>query len=409
LLEGLTLYPDRGTRLINNYPPLSFYIVAGLAKLTGSVLVAGRLLAWAGYLGCAVLIGLILRRMRCSGSGALLGGAFFAAVIAIRCDLYVGMFDPQLPAQAVMLTGLLVLLGARRRDAVLAAALMVAGGFIKHSLIALPISVTIWLALYHRRLLLAWVLAGALFAGAGLAACMAAFGPEFAAGLSAPRYLDVGSGVRKVLRWLSPIQLPCILALLPPLLGGAEAALVGIYLPVALVTGVIGASPKATNYNMIFELLVAVSLGIGLLAGRFAPRIPSGWVALATAASLVLTAADLATAETLSWRAWSAARRERQAQAQAIVDTLRRTPGPALCGTLLYCVEAGKPFVYDPLNWGMAPGQDQTSLIEDIENRRFSVIQLDNENFYFTPEVQEAIRRAYRATVEQPSLYLPLQ
>src|ERR1700760_2264389 len=30
VLDGLPLYPDRSTHLINNYPPLSFYIVAAV-------------------------------------------------------------------------------------------------------------------------------------------------------------------------------------------------------------------------------------------------------------------------------------------------------------------------------------------------------------------------------------------
>ena len=327
VLQGLPLYPDRATRLVNNYPPLSFYIVAAVAKLTGAVLVAGRAVAWFSFFGCASLIGMILRRMACSAAGALYGAVFFAAVIATRCDLYVGMFDPQLLGQLFMLSGLLALLGARGRSAPSrggaagAAVLMVAGGFVKHSLIALPVSVALWLAWCHRTLFWAWLMAGVAAAGVGLAACMAAFGPEFVAGLLVPRHFDVAAGLRKVLRWLLPIELPCILATLPLALGGDHARLVGIYLVVALGAGVLGASPAATNYNMIFELLVAVSLGLGLLIGSrpIAARIPSGWVALAGAACLWITAVELATAETSNWRVWSAQQNDRAVRRPAAV------------------------------------------------------------------------------------------
>ena len=96
ILQGVPLYPDRSTQLINNYPPLSFYLTALLSQLTGSVLVAGRAFAWFGFGASATLIGLSLRRMGSSPAGAWFGGLFFAACLATRFDLYVGMFDPQL-------------------------------------------------------------------------------------------------------------------------------------------------------------------------------------------------------------------------------------------------------------------------------------------------------------------------
>ena len=58
---------------------------------------------------------------------AVFGALFFAAALAIRCDLYVGMFDPQLLGQMLMLAGLLALLSRPDRlGVVLAAALVVA-------------------------------------------------------------------------------------------------------------------------------------------------------------------------------------------------------------------------------------------------------------------------------------------
>ena len=409
VLDGLALYPERSTQLINNYPPLSFYIVAAVAKLTGSVLGAGRAVAWASYLGCAGLIGLVLRRLGANWAGAGLGALFFATAIAVRCDLYVGMFDPHFTGLMLMLAGLLVLLRGGTAATVLAAALMAAGGFVKHSLIGLPITATLWLALFRPRQLLAWLLAGAAFVAAGLAACVAAYGPEFAAGLGVPRHVDIANGVRKVLKWVAPLQLPGAVAVLPVLLGGAEAALVGIYLVVALGTAVIGAAPQSTNYNMIFEVLAAISLGLGLAAGRFAPRIPSGWVALAAAASLVLAAAELGTAQTTSWRAWSAEQQRREALAVRTIAAIRSAPGPALCGTLLYCFAAGKPFAYDPLNYGTAPGEDQSGLRADIARGHFGVIQLDYDNMYFTAATRDAVARAYVPVSETLGVFVPLR
>ena len=408
ILQGVPLYPDRSTQLINNYPPLSFYLAALLSQVTGSVLVAGRALAWFGYGACATLVGLSLRQMGSSAIGAWFGALFFAACLATRFDLYVGMFDPQLLGQALMLTGLLVLLARQTLlGVVIAAVLIVAGGFFKHNLIALPLTVTFWLAWFRPRLFVPWLASVVLLLAAELAACAAVFGPEFAAGLSVPRRLDLAEGVRKVLHWLLPLELPCVLATLSLTLGGPYAALVGINLAVSLAVGVIGAAPWATNYNMLFELIVAVSLALGLLVGRPAQRVPGGWVALAASGSLWVTALVLGTSVTTSWSAWSAQQQGRNAQAMADVALIRATPGPVLCGTLLLCFEAGKPLAYDPLNYGQRPGEDQSGLRQDIATQRFALIQTDMANLYFNTASLDAIHQYYRDIPGHPGLLTP--
>ena len=408
ILQGVPLYPDRSTQLINNYPPLSFYLAALLSHLTGSVLVAGRVLAWFGYGACATLIGLCLRRMGSNAAGAWFGGLFFAACLATRFDLYVGMFDPQLLGQAVMLTGLLVLLSRQTVAGVMIAALcIVLGGFFKHSLIALPLTITFWLAWFRPRLFIPWLGSVVILVAAGLAACAALFGPEFASGLMMPRRMDLTEGVRKVLRWLLPLELPCVLATLALTLDGPYAALVGIHLAISLAVSVIGAAPWATNYNMLFELIVAVSLGLGLLVGRPMQRLPGGWAALAASGSLWVTALVLGTSVTSSWGAWSAQQQGRDNQATADIALIRATPGPVLCGTLLLCFEAGKPLAYDPLNYGQRPGEDQSGLRQDIETQRFALIQTDMANLYFNPASLDAIRQHYREVPGHPGLLAP--
>ncbi len=45
VLGGSPLYPDPSGYLVNNYPPLSFYVVAALGRLLGDTIVAGRILS----------------------------------------------------------------------------------------------------------------------------------------------------------------------------------------------------------------------------------------------------------------------------------------------------------------------------------------------------------------------------
>src|ERR1700712_1766711 len=56
-MTGAPLYPQG--LMVNNYPPLSFYVVGALGSLTGDPIMAGRLLSAVGFLvsaGCIIAI-----------------------------------------------------------------------------------------------------------------------------------------------------------------------------------------------------------------------------------------------------------------------------------------------------------------------------------------------------------------
>src|SRR6201986_1965978 len=55
-LAGGPLYPAKDSLMINNYPPLSFYLVGGLTRLTHDAVIAGRLLAAVSFLAVCGLI-----------------------------------------------------------------------------------------------------------------------------------------------------------------------------------------------------------------------------------------------------------------------------------------------------------------------------------------------------------------
>src|SRR5438034_11815327 len=56
-----------------------------------------------------------------------------------------------------------------RKALVGAAVLMVLAGTVKHLLIALPLAVTVWIAVYRRQVLVTWLISGAAVLGVGLA------------------------------------------------------------------------------------------------------------------------------------------------------------------------------------------------------------------------------------------------
>src|SRR5215813_12502205 len=66
-MGGGALYPSPDTLIVNNYPPLSFYVLGGLGKVFGDSLYVGRLVSLLSVLGLAALIARVVLQL---GGGA---------------------------------------------------------------------------------------------------------------------------------------------------------------------------------------------------------------------------------------------------------------------------------------------------------------------------------------------------
>src|ERR1044071_1632659 len=78
LRTGHPLYPRPPSLMVNNYPPLSFYMVGALTELTGDAVIAGRFLSLLSFLAACALIAPITRRMGGGLRGMVLAVVFFA-------------------------------------------------------------------------------------------------------------------------------------------------------------------------------------------------------------------------------------------------------------------------------------------------------------------------------------------
>ncbi len=426
VLTGLPLYPGNSAPIINNYPPLSFYLVAALSYLTGDIPLTGRLMSWAAFLGCTLSIGGLLGRMGCHWIGIICGAVVWAMLMTVRFDLYVGMFDPQMTAHCVMLVGACLLLG-RLRNATLrtlcSAALVVTAGAIKHNILALPITIVIWLALYHRRVLAVWLMGAVSVACVELAIFRYAFGPELILGITAPRRYLVSYAYTKMVNWTVPIAPLLGIAALPVFTAPRDpfAVLIGLYMVAALAIGCLGAAGDSTNYNVIFDVAISVSLGIGYLVGRpemactdRSDRIAQpglgGWGAVFCAFSLFLAGAQVADATTTNPRRWLARERMREADAAKTIQFIASQPGPAICEQLLICFWAGKPFVLDPFNYGQAVlmgTRDPEALLNEIRAHRYSVIQVNLDQSFLPPTIVAAIAEHYRPVGDMNGIHVP--
>ncbi len=400
-LPGLgPLYPGPGSLVFNNYPPLGFLLVGGLGRFVfGDMIVAGRTVALLALLAAAGLTGLCVRL---SGGTARAAAATAMLLLLFACSFYrgyVAMDDPQWLAQALMLAGLAVLLRGevahRLRHGALpwawilgSALLMLAGGFVKHSLVALPAATTLWLLWLDRRAALVWAAAVGTGLAVGLLVTWAWFGTT--------AFVDVLDHHRVFRLRLLIHAAGGVAPLLPMLVLVAmrgypdrdRAVLATSFISIALVTGIAQRCGEGVNYNAHLETLVALCLGFGLSVApaRGARR----WPALGPAISCVIAA--LPVLGTMPWSlpaAWHdvAGRHAQQAAWRPIIARLADADGPVGCEMQSLCYWAGRPFAVDVFNLtqdalarntaaGTPPASGPVAAFQDmVARRRFALFE----------------------------------
>src|SRR5207237_9192333 len=169
----MPLYPSAHQLITNNYPPLSFYIVGLIGRFIGDPVLAGRLLSLVAVIAIATAIALSVRRLGGSGVAARISGEFCVSSMSRFFMPYVGMNEPQLLSEAIMAFGFLWFLIARSNDRgyIGPVLVMVLAGFVKHNIIAMPVTVFLWLVLYRRREAMKYFCVAAIALVTGTAIC----------------------------------------------------------------------------------------------------------------------------------------------------------------------------------------------------------------------------------------------
>ncbi len=382
VLSDRPLYPEASALFPNNYPPLSFAVVA-LAG--GDPIRTGRALSLAALLVLLLEIGWIAARTtgsrRLGGLAALLAAGWLGAA----APEYVAMNDPQLLAHALAVGGLALVLGERTPARLGAAALlMLGGGLVKHNLVALPLAVTLWLYTSDRRAFASWLIA-AIAGGVGALGLLAAVhGESVFESLLRARSVSPGLAAAFAAEWLPRLAAPLALAAMAAREAwrDPDGRLLALYAGLALGVGLFFAAGEGVGVNTGFELLIALSLlGPWLLARlrdllpEAAEVVPPGALVLALLLDPLLQAPSrlLALPEALAQHAvWEAGTDEDLAY-------LAEAPDPVICETLALCFWAGKAASVDLYNsqqlfrGGYA---DEDALLARVEAGAFGVVQL---------------------------------
>jgi hypothetical protein len=397
-MHGGALYPGAQAYLVNNYPPLSFYIVGAVGLMCSDFIVAGRIVSLLAALGVAAGLFCAARTMGCGKRAAILPPLLFIAGLAIFSD-YLGMDDPQMLAHAIAMAGLLVLLRRRSNKALAAAALLFAAAFfVKHNVLALALAATLWLFFTERKSALKLAGFGLLFLAIGLLLFRLVYGSGLISHLLTARlysFEQLGVGLwGGLLRSGMALAGLGMLQLLKP--RDRFVQLAALYAGFAILIGAVFLGGAGVDVNALFDADIALALAAALLlerAGRW-----KGAVAAAYALPLLYFAGS-----NPDWRQadyWFRPLQQESALARRDIAFLSAQKGPALCEMLSFCYWAEKSPAVDVFNVGQQIDtglRDDAELVHWIEVRRFAVIQFDPDS----PEslgdnVRAAMDRVYR-------------
>jgi hypothetical protein len=384
-LAGEVVYDDNLWR-VNNYPPVSFLVVGGLDRVVGDLLLSGRLVASLSFAALGVLAAMATARLGGNRSEALFAGACALGFSYLAAPDWIAVDDPQTLAEAIMLGGLVVYLSgpADRTRLAATAGLVVLAGFTKHNLPAIPIAITLDLALRSRRHLPFW-----LAACTGLAAILWGLtvlgaGGSFLAHVLQPRTFAWWGVEFHLFRFLTIFAAPIALTVLfSTRLFARDGFVLAAYGAVAVASGALLSGFEGASYNMLQDAAVFLGIAAGLLVHelRYVGAAVLGLVPLLLSLP-ILARVPHALAELDHPERVLRANRDAQRSFLADAAYVADRHGAAICESLLLCHRAGQPFTLDPFNsrqYILAGRLDQGPLIARVAAQDFAVIQLRAE------------------------------
>ena len=354
------LYPSQDALVINNYPPPYFYLLK-LGSLAGpdpDPIYTGRTISIFGVIALSVIVFSAIRILGASLSRAAFGAIWFFSSLNVAFMGYVGMNDPQLIAMTVMCGGFVWF--AQRQEAGKAVEpavlVMVAAGFFKHSIAAIPLSALIWLGMEDPKRALRASVSGLLAAGGGLLICYLYYGNNFIEQLLFSRALNfenVFTG-RAVLHYLLVALAPIVLWLCFDW-KNRLAWKMAVLLALTLGSGIVQRMGDGVDINSFFEFLFALALGLGLALNQ-TPQLSGilkrGMTVVRPALAFMLFPMLLLCFPKEAYTsirsgAFRSGLAENAKTVQSEVKRVRAVPGKVSCTVMLVCYWAGKPFVWD--------------------------------------------------------------
>jgi hypothetical protein len=395
-------YPPDGSLMVNNYPPLSFFIVGSLSRVLGDAIVIGRIVSLLALGFCALTIADAAREMGCDREQGAFAALLFVGCVMLTSD-YAGMNDPQLLGHAISLCGLVVALRQPRtaRTMVVSALLCVLALFVKHNLVLLPLTLALWLLLVDRRLATTFVVSGTIFSLIGLGLVRSAFGTTLFHQLASPRLYSLGNIAVALANWLPWAAVPLCGGVLLYAIGRRDqyAGFAIIYAVVSVAGGILLSGGAGVDANILFDADIALALCAGVLVNRLEPERWSGWLTIAYVIPLVLLLRGV-DGDWSSREYWYHPLQNDREISAAEISLLRSKSNPVICEMLSLCYWAGRTAEVDVFNIDQAirtGARPDTQLVRQINAKRFSMIEFESlKPFPISGGVEDALFHSYK-------------
>jgi 4-amino-4-deoxy-L-arabinose transferase-like glycosyltransferase len=394
--DNIYHYPDK--YLINNYPPLSFYISGVAGKLFGDYIFPARALSVVSLFSIAILIFTITRSLTKQTKPALFSALLFCALMAANYGIYVGINDPQLMANAFSCAALaaFILLPTQKKTLLLVALLCLASGLIKHNLINVPIAISLFIFFRHRHFFIYWVTLCSILLGLSLAIILALYGGYFFDSFISERSFSFYRMFARSKLYLSGLSVPLAFFAATLLLSSQNKfnLLLRSYFFTSLITGIFFSGGAGVYFNIVFDVCIALSILCAINLHQLSHLLPSNRIKRDMSLSLAALALAISAFLTLPLQAINSLdlintlKSKEQTTADDIAF-LSEKGSPAICETMSLCYWAGIPVEYDAFNIGQAMLKNETlemEILEKINSKHYSVIQLLISNGHWNKE-----------------------
>jgi hypothetical protein len=289
--------------------------------------------------------------------GAALGALWYVAIMSHNFTFYVGADDPQLAGEAVMGAGLMLFLAREKAGAsvIMPLLIMVAGGFWKHSMIAVPLTAVAWLLIRRGWESCRPVLISAAVAGSGLFVCRAIFGADFFKNLFVARDYSFGHVLGNIghLQWSAPAIAICMVCISRDRSDAARFS--SLHVPIGFAACILQWFGDQVFGNAEFDMILALGIAMGACFERISSSPLVRYIGVTgartlMAATLMLRLFATDRHEPLLVMLDSDFKRQFVAAEQAVYRESKQIAaikGNVYCTVKVVCRAAGKPFAVD--------------------------------------------------------------
>ena len=398
-VSGQPLYDGKRFLTPVNYPPLSFYIIGAIGEITGNPLLSGRLVSFLSLILIAIFTGLVVRSLGGDGYESIFSGVLCLGFFCTFAQVYVGLDDPQLLGQSIMMGGLLLYLSHQggkdgenvKRDLWIAF-LFSFGMFVKHNLIPIPVAVSIGILFQSRRRFFRLVAASSAFVVLFSIVSYLLFGSSFFAQLFTSRVYSAEKPAYFLYHHFGMNMLIPILLVIPWIvrfLKEDRKRVIAVYLLLSLALGVYTLGGAGTDVNMLFDLYISTAISIGLVLSVLGADTKGENITGPVFLEISYLMIPFLVASGIFWKAPNTIPRHPRSflmdQENLFLEEaafLSSRSGPILCESTLLCYFAKKPFIYDPFLVGEMVATDKIKeevILKLFKNKYFAIIQIDRQ------------------------------